>query len=69
MAICFYLHGELDIGMDADEVEEEVVQLFLSIVSDHEGVIHISEPAEMFVVCPSECLFFEVLHKEVSNQR
>jgi hypothetical protein len=47
--------------MDADEVEEEVVQLFLSIVSDHEGVIHISEPSETCLSASSSKSFIRKL--------
>jgi hypothetical protein len=40
--------------MDAVEVKEEVVQLSVSVGPYHEGIVHVSEPAEEFVGDPSE---------------
>jgi hypothetical protein len=42
--------------MDAVEVEEEVVQFFMSMEPDHEGIVHVSEPAEgLWVHLISKC--------------
>jgi hypothetical protein len=55
VAICLCLCGELDFGMDAVESSS----FSPSMGPEHEGVIHVSEPANWFVGNPFEYLFFK----------
>jgi hypothetical protein len=68
VAISLSLHGEHCVGVDAVEVEEEVIQFFTSMGSDHEGVINITEPTEWFVCSRFGCLLFKDLHAEVGRR-
>jgi hypothetical protein len=66
VAICFCLHGKLDVLIDTAQVVLEVSQFAWSMWPNYESVVHIAEPASRFVGFNLQSHFFNVLHEELA---
>jgi hypothetical protein len=67
VALTFGLHGELNALVDTVQVVQEILQLVGFMLSDDEGVIHISKSAEVLVGGQVKRPLLEFLHVKFGN--
>jgi hypothetical protein len=67
VTLSFGLHGELSALVVTVQVVQEVLQLFVYMWPDDEGVVHVAKSAEGFVGSQVKRPLLEVLHIEVGD--